>query len=267
MEDLKAIAKEIRRDIVKSIGKAASGHPGGSLSAVEMLTLLYFEKMNVDPKNPTKADRDRFVLSKGHAAPALYATLANRGFFSKEELDHLRQVGAMLQGHPSMHTPGVDMATGSLGQGFSTAVGMALGAKHQGAPYHVYTILGDGEIEEGIVWEAAMAASNYGLSNLTAFVDNNNLQIDGQISDVMNPYPIDEKFAAFGWNVIDVADGNDFDQLRDALAQAEACTDKPSVLVCKTVKGKGVSFMENEVGWHGKGPNPEQVEQALKDLA
>ena len=166
-----------------------------------------------------------------------------------------------------MHTPGVDMATGSLGQGFSTAVGMALGAKHQGAPYHVYTILGDGEIEEGIVWEAAMAASNYGLSNLTAFVDNNNLQIDGQISDVMNPYPIDEKFAAFGWNVIDVADGNDFDQLRDALAKAEACTDKPSVLVCKTVKGKGVSFMENEVGWHGKGPNPEQVEQALKDLA
>ncbi|MGN0193863.1 MAG: transketolase [Pseudoramibacter sp.] len=267
MEDLKAIAKEIRRDIVKSIGKAASGHPGGSLSAVEILTLLYYEKMNVDPKNPKMEDRDRFVLSKGHAAPALYATLASKGFFPKEELDHLRQVGSMLQGHPSMHTPGVDMATGSLGQGFSTAVGMALGAKYQGAKWHTYVLLGDGEIEEGIVWEAAMAASNYGLSNLTAFVDNNNLQIDGAVSDVMNPYPIDEKFKAFGWNVIDVADGNDFDQLRAALTLAEACTDKPSMIVCKTVKGKGVSFMENEVGWHGKGPNPEQVEQALKDLA
>jgi transketolase len=268
MADLKPIAKEIRRDIVKSIGKAASGHPGGSLSAVEILTLLYYEKMNVDPGDPKKADRDRFVLSKGHAAPVLYATLAERGFFPKEELDHLRQLGAMLQGHPAMdHVPGVDMSTGSLGQGFSTAVGMALGAKIDGAGWRTYALLGDGEIEEGIVWEAAMAAAHYGLSNLTAFVDNNNLQIDGPITDVMSPYPIDEKFAAFGWNVINVADGNDFNQLRDALAQAEACTDKPSVLVCKTVKGKGVSFMENEVGWHGKGPNAEQVAQALKDLA
>ncbi len=268
MADLKPIAKEIRRDIVKSIGKAASGHPGGSLSAVEILTLLYYEKMNVDPGDPKKADRDRFVLSKGHAAPVLYATLAERGFFPKEELDHLRQLGAMLQGHPAMdHVPGVDMSTGSLGQGFSTAVGMALGAKIDGAGWRTYALLGDGEIEEGIVWEAAMAAAHYGLSNLTAFVDNNNLQIDGPITDVMSPYPIDEKFAAFGWNVINVADGNDFDQLRGALAQAEACTDKPSVLVCKTVKGKGVSFMENEVGWHGKGPNAEEVAQALKDLA
>lgn len=267
MEDLKAIAKETRRDIVRSIGKAASGHPGGSLSAVEILTILYYERMNIDPKNPQKPDRDRFVLSKGHAAPALYATLAGKGYFPKEELNHLRQLGALLQGHPSMHVPGVDMATGSLGQGFSASVGMALGAKIEGAKWHTYVLLGDGEIEEGIVWEAAMAAAQYGLSNLTAFVDNNNLQIDGQISDVMSPYPIDEKFKAFGWHVINVADGNDFDQLRAALDEADKETEKPTVLVCKTVKGKGVSYMENQVGWHGKGPNAEQVEQAMKDLA
>ncbi len=267
MENLEKIANGIRKDIVTSIGKAASGHPGGSLSAVEILTLLYFEKMNVDPADPKMADRDRFVLSKGHAAPVLYATLAAKGFFPREELGHLRQLGAMLQGHPDMkHIPGVDMSTGSLGQGISAAVGMALGGKIDKAPWHVYTVLGDGEIEEGIVWEAAMAAAHYGLSNLTAFVDNNNLQIDGPITEVMSPYPIDEKFAAFGWNVIDVEDGNDFDQLREALGLAEACTDKPSVLVCKTVKGKGVSYMENQVGWHGKGPNAEQVEQALKEL-
>ncbi|MDD2414698.1 MAG: transketolase, partial [Eubacteriaceae bacterium] len=256
MENLEKTAKGIRRDIVQMIGKAASGHPGGSLSSVEILTLLYYEKMNVDPTDPRKEDRDRFVLSKGHAAPVLYATLASKGFFPKEELGHLRQVGAMLQGHPNMNdTPGVDMSTGSLGQGISAAVGMALGAKISGAKWHTYALLGDGEIEEGIVWEAAMAAAHYGLSNLTAFVDNNNLQIDGAITDVMSPYPIDEKFAAFGWNVIDVEDGNDFAQLREALSLAEKCTDKPSVLVCKTVKGKGVSYMENQVGWHGKGPN------------
>jgi len=264
---LEATATNIRRDIVSMIGKASSGHPGGSLSAVEILTLLYFEKMNVDPKEPKKADRDRFVLSKGHAAPVLYATLAARGFFDRQELGHLRQLGAMLQGHPDMkHIPGVDMSTGSLGQGFSSSVGMALGAKLSGQSWHTYVLLGDGEIEEGIVWEAAMAAAHYGLSNLTAFVDNNGLQIDGRVADVMSPYPIDEKFAAFGWNVITVEDGNNLEQLRTALDQAETCTDKPSVLVCKTVKGKGVSYMENQAGWHGKGPNPDQVAQALREL-
>jgi transketolase len=268
MGNLEATARGIRRDIVSMIGKAASGHPGGSLSSAEILTLLYFEKMNVDPADPKKADRDRFVLSKGHAAPVLYATLAAKGFFPREELDELRQLGHILQGHPDMKKiPGVDMSTGSLGQGISAAVGMALGAKIDKADYRVYALLGDGEIEEGIVWEAAMAAAHYGLSNLTAFVDNNNLQIDGKITDVMSPYPIDEKFAAFGWNVINVADGNDFDQLRAALTLAEACTDKPSMLVCKTVKGKGVSYMENQAGWHGKGPNAEQVAQALAELA
>lgn len=267
-ENLNDVAKEIRRDIVKSVSKAASGHPGGSLSAVEILTLLYFEKMNIDPADPQKADRDRFVLSKGHAAPVLYATLAERGFFPKEELDHLRQLGAMLQGHPAMdHVPGVDMSTGSLGQGFSTAVGMALGAKIQNAEWKTYALLGDGEIQEGIIWEAAMAAAHYGLSNLTAFVDNNNLQIDGAISDVMSPYPIDEKFAAFGWHVINVADGNNFDELRAALVLADAETERPTMIVCKTVKGKGVSYMENNAGWHGKGPNAEELAIALEDLA
>lgn len=267
-EDLNDIAKEIRRDIVKCVSKASSGHPGGSLSSVEILTLLYFEKMNIDPANPQKADRDRFVLSKGHAAPVLYSTLAERGFFPKEELNHLRQLGAMLQGHPAMdHVPGVDMSTGSLGQGFSTAVGMALGAKIQNADWKTYALLGDGEIQEGIIWEAAMAAAHYGLSNLTAFVDNNNLQIDGAVSDVMSPYPIDEKFAAFGWHVINVADGNNFDELRAALTLAEAETERPTVIVCKTVKGKGVSYMENNAGWHGKGPNAEELEIALQDLA
>lgn len=267
MGNLESTAKGIRRDIVTMIGKAASGHPGGSLSAVEIMTLLYHEKMNVDAKDPKKADRDRFVLSKGHAAPVLYATLASKGFFPREEMDNLRQIGHMLQGHPDMKKiPGVDMSTGSLGQGIAAAVGMALGAKLDGADFKTYVLLGDGEIQEGMVWEAAMSAAHYGLSNLIAFVDNNNLQIDGAVSDVMSPYPIDEKFAAFGWNVINVADGNDFDQLRDALAQAEACTDKPSVLVCKTVKGKGVSYMEDNAGWHGKGPNAEEVEVALKEL-
>ena len=267
MENLEKTAKGIRRDIVKMIGKAASGHPGGSLSAVEILSLLYFEKMNVDPKDPKKADRDRFVLSKGHAAPVLYATLAAKGFFDASELDNLRQVGAILQGHPDMKKiPGVDMSTGSLGQGISAAVGMALGAKIDAADWKTYVLLGDGELQEGLVWEAAMSAAHYKLYNLIAFVDNNNLQIDGAITDVMSPYPIDEKFAAFGWNVINIADGNDFDQLREGLEKAYACEGKPSVLVCKTVKGKGVSYMENNAGWHGKGPNAEQVEIALKEL-
>ncbi|MEG0075517.1 MAG: transketolase [Eubacterium sp.] len=267
MKNLENTAKGIRRDIVKMIGKAASGHPGGSLSAVEILSLLYFEKMNIDEKDPKKEDRDRFVLSKGHAAPVLYATLAAKGFFPKEELDNLRQVGAMLQGHPDMKKiPGVDMSTGSLGQGISAAVGMALGAKIDGADWKTYVLLGDGELQEGLVWEAAMAGAHYHLNHLIAFVDNNNLQIDGEIDKVMSPYPIDEKFAAFGWNVINVTDGNDFDQLREGLEKAYACTDKPSVLVCKTVKGKGVSYMEDNAGWHGKGPNAEEVEIALKEL-
>lgn len=265
--ELKVIANEIRKDIVKMIGKAASGHPGGSLSAVEILTLLYHEKMHIDAADPKMPDRDRFVLSKGHAAPVLYATLASKGYFPKEELMHLRQYGALLQGHPDMKTiPGVEMSTGSLGQGLSAATGMALGAKLDGKEWRTYVLLGDGETEEGMVWEAAMAAAHYKLSNLTAFVDFNGLQIDGDIRQVMNPCPIDEKFAAFGWHVIVVEDGNDFEQLRDALNEAEACTDCPSVLVCKTVKGKGVSFMENQAGWHGKGPNAEQVEVALKEL-
>lgn len=265
--DLKVMANEIRKDVVRMIGKAASGHPGGSLSAAEILTLLYFEKMNIDPKDPKKADRDRFVLSKGHSAPVLYAALAHRGYFPKEEMDNLRQYGAMLQGHPNMKTtPGVEISTGSLGQGLSLATGMALGARLSGESWRTYVLMGDGEIQEGMIWEAAMSAAHYHCSNLTAFVDNNGLQIDGNIADVMSPYPIDEKFAAFGWNVINVEDGNDFDQLRAALSQAEACTDKPSVLICKTVKGKGVSYMENQAGWHGKGPNAEQVAQAVAEL-
>ncbi len=267
MAFLDETVKEVRRDIVRMIGKASSGHPGGSLSSAEILTLLYFEQMNVDPKNPQAKDRDRFVLSKGHAAPVLYATLAAKGYFPKEELDHLRQLGSMLQGHPDMRkTPGVDMSTGSLGQGISTAVGMALGGKIDKADYKVFALLGDGELQEGLVWEAAMAAGHYKLDNLIAFVDNNNLQIDGAVCDVMSPYPIDKKFEAFKWNTIVVEDGNDFDQLRQAIEKAKETKGQPSVIICTTVKGKGVSFMENEAGWHGKGPNPEQVKQALKEL-
>jgi len=267
MAFLEETAREIRKDIVKMIGKANSGHPGGSLSSVEILTLLYFEEMNVDEKNPRAEDRDRFVLSKGHAAPLLYATLAAKGFFPKEELQNLRQLGSILQGHPDMNkVPGVDMSTGSLGQGISAATGMALGGKIDKKDYKVYVLLGDGELEEGLVWEAAMAASHYRLNNLVAFVDNNNLQIDGAICDVMSPYPIDEKFKAFGWNVIMVENGHDFDELRKAIEVAKKSEDKPTVIVCKTIKGKGVSFMENNAGWHGKGPNAEQVQQALAEL-
>ena len=267
MAFLEETVREIRKDIVKMIGKAASGHPGGSLSSAEILTLLYFEQMNVDEKNPRKEDRDRFVLSKGHAAPVLYATLAAKGFFPRAELENLRQLGSMLQGHPDMNkVPGVDMSTGSLGQGISVAAGMALAGKMDNKSHKIYALLGDGELQEGLVWEAAMAASHYQLNNLIAFVDNNNLQIDGAICEVMSPFPIDAKFEAFGWNVITVEDGHDFDELRTAVEAAKKSEDKPTVIICKTVKGKCVSFMENNAGWHGKGPNAEEVKQALAEL-
>ncbi|WP_373481785.1 transketolase [Acetobacterium sp.] len=267
MAILEETVREIRKDIVKMIGKAASGHPGGSLSSAEILTLLYFEQMNVDENNPRKEDRDRFVLSKGHAAPVLYATLAAKGFFPRAELENLRQLGSMLQGHPDMNkVPGVDMSTGSLGQGISVAAGMALAGKMDNKSHKIYALLGDGELQEGLVWEAAMAASHYQLNNLIAFVDNNNLQIDGAICEVMSPFPIDAKFEAFGWNVITVEDGHDFDELRTAVEAAKKSEDKPTVIICKTVKGKCVSFMENNAGWHGKGPNAEEVKQALAEL-
>ncbi|AFA47172.1 transketolase [Acetobacterium woodii] len=267
MAFLEETAKEIRKDIVKMIGKASSGHPGGSLSSVEILTLLYFEQMKVDEKNPKDDNRDRFVLSKGHAAPVLYATLAQKGFFAKAELENLRQLGSMLQGHPDMKkVPGVDMSTGSLGQGISAAVGMALAGKMDDKTHKVYALLGDGELQEGLVWEAVMAASHYRLNNLIAFVDNNNLQTDGAICDVMSPFPIDDKFSAFGWNVITVEDGHSFDELRIAVEAAKKSEDRPTVIICKTVKGKCVSFMENNAGWHGKGPNAEEVKQALAEL-
>lgn len=267
MAFLEETVRGIRKDIVKMIGKAASGHPGGSLSSAEILTLLYFEQMNVDENNPQKEDRDRFVLSKGHAAPVLYATLAAKGFFPRAELENLRQLGSMLQGHPDMNkVPGVDMSTGSLGQGISVAAGMALAGKMDNKSHKIYALLGDGELQEGLVWEAAMAASHYQLNNLIAFVDNNNLQIDGAICEVMSPFPIDAKFEAFGWNVITVEDGHDFDELRTAVEAAKKSEDKPTVIICKTVKGKCVSFMENNAGWHGKGPNAEEVKQALAEL-
>lgn len=263
---LKEQAKQIRRDIVNMVGTAKSGHPGGSLSATEIVTYLYFEEMNVDPRNPKWAERDRFVLSKGHAAPVLYATLAHRGFFPVEELGTLRKLGSHLQGHPDMKkVPGVDMSTGSLGTGISAAVGMALACQLDKKENYVYAVLGDGEIQEGQVWEAAMAAAHYKLDHLIVFVDNNGLQIDGNIDDVMSPNPIDAKFAAFGWHV-QVIDGHDFQQIADAVANAKAEKGKPSVIVAKTVKGKGVSYMENQAGWHGSAPNAEQVAQAMEDL-
>ena len=263
---LKEQAKQIRRDIVTMVGAAKSGHPGGSLSAAEILTYLYFEEMNVKTEDPKWADRDRFVLSKGHAAPVLYATLAHKGFFPVEELSTLRKLGSHLQGHPDMKkVPGVDMSTGSLGTGISTAVGMALACKLDKKDNYIYTVLGDGEIQEGQVWEAAMSAAHYKLDNLIAFVDNNGLQIDGDIDLVLSPNPIDAKFAAFGWHV-QVIDGHDFQQIADAVAAAKAETGKPSVIVAKTVKGKGVSYMENQAGWHGSAPNAEQVAQAMEEL-
>ena len=265
--ELQKTANEIRKGIVTAVHSAKAGHPGGSLSAADLFTYLYFEEMNIDPKDPKKADRDRFVLSKGHTAPGLYSTLAYRGYFPVEDLKTLRHLGSYLQGHPDMkHIPGVDMSSGSLGQGISAAVGMALGAKLDGDSYRVYTLLGDGEIEEGQVWEAAMFAGHRKLDNLVVIVDNNGLQIDGKIEDVCSPYPIDKKFEAFNFHVINVADGNDFDQLKAAFDEAKTVKGMPTAIVMKTVKGKGVSFMENEVDWHGKAPNDEQYATARADL-
>lgn len=263
--ELQKIACKVRMGIIEGVHAAKAGHPGGSLSCTDILTYLYFEKMNIDPKNPKKADRDRFVLSKGHAAPALYSVLAHRGFFDVELLKTLRQIGSILQGHPDMkYIPGVDMSTGSLGQGISAACGMALSAKHFGDKYKVYAVLGDGELEEGQVWEAAMFAGNKNLSNLTAFVDYNNLQIDGSLSDVNSPYPIDKKFEAFNWHVITI-DGHDFDQIENALLEAEKI-DKPVCIIANTIKGKDVSYMENQCSWHGAAPNDELYEVAMADL-
>lgn len=264
-KQLQKTACNIRMGVLTGTFHAKSGHPGGSLSISDLLTYLYFAKMHVDPKNPDMDDRDRLVLSKGHCAPALYSALAERGFFDKEELTHLRHIGALLQGHPCIHIDGVDMSSGSLGQGISAACGMALAGKLKSAPYHVYTILGDGEIQEGQVWEAAMFAAHYGLDNLTAIVDNNGLQIDGKITDVCSPEPIDEKFRAFGWHVI-IMDAHDFDDIERAFNEAESVTGKPVAIIQKSTKGKGVSFMENQVSWHGAAPNAEQYEQAMAEL-
>ena len=263
---LKEQAKEIRKDIVTMIGQAKSGHPGGSLSATEIVTYLYFEELRIDPTNPKWDDRDRFILSKGHAAPVLYAALARRGFVPTEELSTLRKIGSHLQGHPDMKkVPGVDMSTGSLGTGFSAATGIAMACKLDKKENYVYTLLGDGEIQEGQVWEAAMSAAHYKLDNLIAFLDNNGLQIDGNIDDVLSPNPIDAKFAAFGWHVL-VIDGHDFKQIADAVAAAKAEKGRPTMIVAKTVKGKGVSYMENQAGWHGSAPNEGQVAQAMAEL-
>ena len=265
-KQLQIAACMVRMGIVASTHSAKSGHPGGSLSAADLFTYLYFEELNVDPKNPKWEDRDRFVLSKGHTAPGLYSALAQRGFFPVEDLVTLRHVGSYLQGHPNMNSvPGVDMSTGSLGQGISCAAGMALGLKHQGKDARVYTLLGDGEIQEGQVWEACMLASHYNLDNLCVIVDNNGLQIDGRVVDVMNPHPIDKKLEAFGCEVI-CCDGNDFDALEAAFAAARAVTGKPAAILMTTVKGKGVSFMEDQAGWHGKAPNDEQYAQAMAEL-
>ena len=266
LNGLKEIARRIRVGSVRGVFSAKSGHPGGSLSIADILACLYFDEMKVDPKNPKWEDRDRFVLSKGHTAPALYATLAERGFFPKEDLTTLRKIDSYLQGHPDMKgTPGVDMTTGSLGLGISAACGMALSGKIREKDYRVYAILGDGESEEGQVWEAAMFASHYKLDNLTAFLDLNYLQIDGKITDVMNPTPHDEKFRAFGWHVI-VIDGHDIEAILAALAEARTVKGKPTMIIANTVKGKGVSFMENNVGWHGKAPNADECAIALKEL-
>lgn len=267
MKELRITACRVRQGIIEGTFQAKSGHPGGSLSATDILTYLYFSRMRIDPDNPQWEDRDRFVLSKGHAAPALYAVLAQRGFFPVQELKTLRHVGSRLQGHPNMNlTPGVDMSTGSLGQGISAAAGMALGAKLKGKDVRVYTLLGDGEIQEGQVWEAMMFAAHYKLDNLVVMIDNNNLQIDGAVNEVMSPYPIDEKLSAFGL-FVQTADGHDFEQIEAALNRAESEKGRPSAIVFKTTKGKGVSFMENQVGWHGKAPNEEQYGQAMEELS
>ena len=268
MDKLKLMktANEIRKGIVSSVHSAKAGHPGGSLSAADIFTYLYFEELNIDPKEPKKADRDRFVLSKGHTAPGLYSALAERGYFPKEDLLTLRHVGSYLQGHPDMkHIPGVDMSSGSLGQGLSAACGMALAGKMKQQDYRVYALCGDGEIEEGQIWEAAMFAGFRKLDNLCVIVDNNNLQIDGPIDEVCSPYPIDKKFEAFGFDVQTI-DGHDFDAIEAAFAHAKTVKGKPSVIIAKTVKGKGVSYMENQVGWHGTAPNKEQYETAMQEL-
>ena len=264
---LKVKAKEIRKSIVSMITEAKSGHPGGSLSATDILTALYFSEMNVDPANPKMEGRDRFVLSKGHAAPAIYATLAEKGYFSKDELMTLRKFGSRLQGHPDMKKlPGIEISTGSLGQGLSVANGMALNAKMFNENYRTYVILGDGEVQEGQIWEAAMTAAHYKLDNLCAFLDNNNLQIDGNVSEIMGVEPLDKKWEAFGWNVIKI-DGHDFEQILSALDKARECKDKPTMVIAKTIKGKGVSFMENVCGFHGVAPTLEELERALAELA
>ena len=268
MDKLKLMktANEIRKGIVSSVHSAKAGHPGGSLSAADIFTYLYFEELRIDPKEPKKADRDRFVLSKGHTAPGLYSALAERGYFPKEDLLTLRHVGSYLQGHPDMkHIPGVDMSSGSLGQGISAAVGMAIAGKMDDADYRVYTLLGDGEIQEGQVWEASMLAASHKLDNLVVIVDNNNLQIDGTIEEVNSPYPIDKKYEAFNFHVIKI-DGNDFDQIDAAFKEAKTVKGQPTAIIAKTVKGKGVSFMENQVGWHGKAPNDEEYKVAMEEL-
>ncbi len=266
INELKKKAVEVRKGVIVGTHAAKSGHPGGSLSAADIFTYLFFEELNIDPANPDKPDRDRFVLSKGHTAPGYYAALANRGFFPVKDLETLRHTGSYLQGHPDKkHIPGVDMSSGSLGQGISAAVGMALSAKLSGDSYRVYTLLGDGEIQEGQVWEAAMFAASRKLDNLTVIVDNNNLQIDGSIDQVCSPYPIDEKFKAFGFHVINI-DGNDFNDIKKAFDEARATKGQPTAIIAKTVKGKGVSFMENQVGWHGKAPNDEEFEKAMAEL-
>lgn len=266
VRELEIAATKVRIGIIEGVHAAKAGHPGGSLSAADLLTYLYTHRMNVDPKNPRDPKRDRLVLSKGHAAPVLYATLALRGFFPMEEMKTLRKIDSRLQGHPDLNKiPGVDMTTGSLGQGISAACGMALSGKISCEPYKVYAVLGDGEIEEGEVWEAAMFAAHYQLDNLVAVVDNNNLQIDGKISDVMSPYPIDEKFRAFGWHVINI-NAHDFSEMEKAFNEAETVMQKPTMIVMRSTKGKGVSFMEDQVGWHGKAPNDEQYKIAIDEL-
>lgn len=266
-QELQRKANEVRKGIVTAVHAAKAGHPGGSLSAADIFTYLYFEELNIDPKDPKKPDRDRFVLSKGHTAPGLYSALALRGYFPVEDLKTLRHLGSYLQGHPDMkHIPGVDMSSGSLGQGISAAVGMALSAKLSGDDYRVYTLLGDGEIQEGQVWEAAMFAGFRKLDNLVVIVDNNGLQIDGPVDQVCSPYPINEKFKAFNFHVVDLADGNDMDQIAAAFAEARNNKGQPTAIIAHTVKGKGVSFMENQVGWHGKAPNDEEYAIAMEDL-
>ena len=267
IDKLKATANEVRKGIITAIHSAKAGHPGGSLSAADIFTYLYFEEMNIDPKNPKLESRDRFVLSKGHTAPGLYSTLANRGYFPVEDLPTLRHLGSYLQGHPDMkHIPGVDMSSGSLGQGISVAAGMALSAKLSGDSYRVYTMLGDGEIQEGQVWEASMFAGFKKLDNLVVIIDNNRLQIDGSVEEVCSPYPIADKFKAFNFNVIEIEDGNDMEQIAEAFKKAKETKGMPSAIIAHTVKGKGISFMENQVGWHGKAPNDEEYSIAMKEL-